>query len=224
MTGSPVASRPGQCRRVTLALGRPSDAARQDRHEPVLQPEPDMQVEQFGQHRRGHVRVDMGRGDPGGDRKLDLRAELGFGRLGHQVRRSEASRARNTPRVDQPRRAAAVESAASGKPPLAGRASGAPRDRAPRRSTAASAISRNHGHGTMTEPHVTNPPRARVEKRAVRAVAHARSSICRTTRALPVRALLRASILLNEMAAAHDYLRFHQRFPRLSTLLWRGRG
>ena len=37
---------------------------------------------------------------------------------------------------------------------------------------AASAISRNHGHGTMTEPQVTNPAPRQVEKGLVRAMAH----------------------------------------------------
>ena len=44
-----------------------------------------MQIDQFRQHRRRHMRVDMGRLEAGGRRALDLRPQFGLGRFGHQT-------------------------------------------------------------------------------------------------------------------------------------------
>jgi hypothetical protein len=40
--------------------------------------EPDMAVQQLGQHRRRHMGADMRRVDAGRPRRLDLRAQLNF--------------------------------------------------------------------------------------------------------------------------------------------------
>ena len=67
-------------------------------------PEPDMAVEQLGQHRRRHVGVDMRRVDAGRSRALDLRAQLGFrGFRHHMPTQARDIAPKETVVVDQPR-------------------------------------------------------------------------------------------------------------------------
>ena len=65
---------PGNRGAVGRRVGRPVDGTRQHGHHPILAAEPDVGLQQFGQHRRGHVRVQVGRNHPGRERALNLRA------------------------------------------------------------------------------------------------------------------------------------------------------
>ena len=75
----------GDRRVVALRIRRETDVARQDGDEAEFAPEPDMQVEQLREHRRRHMGVDMGRDYPRQARRVDLGAQLGFRRVGHQM-------------------------------------------------------------------------------------------------------------------------------------------
>ena len=70
---------------IARRIGREANAAGQDRDEPVVMPEPDMAVEQLGQHSRRHMGIDMRGSDPGRPRALDLRAQLGFRGFRHEM-------------------------------------------------------------------------------------------------------------------------------------------
>ena len=98
---------PRHRRGIALAFWRPADHPRQYRHEPIIKGEPHMQIDQFRQHRRRHMRVDMGRLDPGSDGEIDLSAQFGLRRFRHEM----GAQARDiAPEiallVDQPRGAA----------------------------------------------------------------------------------------------------------------------
>src|SRR5207302_898473 len=158
---------------VALRVGREANLAGQDRNEPVIVPQPDMALEQLGQHSRRHMGVDMRRVDPGRPRPLDLRAQLGFRGLWHQMPAQACDIApKETIIIDQP---------------------GCPADRRNRRPAIVLPFAgqgqvhaeierriRGSGLGDFTEPRARHHDRAagdkaapgEIEKTAICAVAH----------------------------------------------------
>lgn len=144
----------------------------------------DVSTEKFGQHRGGHVRVDVSRRQAGVKGSFDLGAQLGSRGFGHHVPCEQVDRSSEIASSSmRPDAQLAVEIGAHrhrSHSLVSVRRTPTSRDGS---RAAASAISRNHGPGTITDPQVTSPAAASLRYAALASWLAPRSS----TRGITVR-------------------------------------